>query len=119
MNQLPHYAQMIQCTSDQFNNDPRNANTLKYEQLGFPASVLSLYGYHPFNLIKNDTHYEYNPFHFRCGNDLIILDDRYYDDELNKVAYFYLRCTSTDCEYINIPNNNMEYYIIVIDRKQL
>lgn len=112
---------MIQCTIDQFNNYARNAYTLENDQVLHPAYVLYVIGhYERFCLTKNNIIYPSNPCHFKCVNDLYVVDDCYYDDKITNVAYFYLRRTSLQREYNGFDDECIEEYCVIsIDRAQL
>ena len=118
---MPPYAKKQKCTYDEFEICPRNSNTLDYDQISYPAHILYLIGhYEQFFLTKNNMEYPFNRCHFKRGNDLYVVDERYYDDEINKLAYFYLRRTSLQREYDGIDDGyEEEYYIITIDRSRL
>lgn len=117
---MPHYAKKQKCTCVNFEICPRNANTLDNNQISYPAYILSSIGhYEPFS-IRHNNEYQFNRCHFKRGNDLYVVDERYYDDEINKQAYFYLRRTSLQREYNGIDDGyDVEYYIITIDRSRL
>ena len=94
-------------------------NVISDEKAKFVGSILYNIEYKPFCLIKNYKKWDCNPCHYKKGNDLMVLEG-FYEDEENHIMYFYLRNTTVAREYNKTDDEFPEtYYLLAVNGKEL
>jgi hypothetical protein len=117
---FPHFAQICEFYDfETFKYSSHNTD-VSISEANFVGSILCNIGYDQFILTKSEITYDFNHYHFKFGNDLLILEEQCYEDMENHFAYFYLRNTSLEREY-NVTDDGfpVKYYVLIIDRTQL